>query len=494
MPAVWKPDSWRSKEAKQQPKYPCLKSLGTSCSTIRSMPPLVDALEVRRLRELLKKVNEGQMLILQGGDCAERFSDCTEAIIQVKLKILLQMSLVLIWGSRKPVVRIGRIAGQYGKPRSKPTEQVDGVEMSSFKGDNVNCLDADVKKRTPDPDRLLQGYFRSAVTLNYIRALTRGGFADLHNASHWDLGFIKDEQLRKKYEDIAERLLSSLEFLRVCGGADASSTNGIEFFTSHEGLVLDYEEALTRIDSAVSEQREKKKQDQEKQGEFKAKKEGDKAKNDNLKEDKTTSNKTETVGEEDDAQAYYNSGAHFLWIGNRTRQLDGAHVEYFRGIINPIGIKVGPSMPPVELVELIKKLDPLNEAGKVTLITRLGYKNVEAKLPPLIRAVQKAGLKVNWICDPCHGQTRATKEGLKTRDFSEILLELQHTAKTHMKCNNRLHGVHFEMTGEDVTECVGGPQQLLDEHLKARYTSACDPRLNYAQSMEMSFRLAKLLE
>mmetsp|Transcript_24553 Transcript_24553/g.39579 ORF Transcript_24553/g.39579 Transcript_24553/m.39579 type:complete len:331 (-) Transcript_24553:150-1142(-) len=330
--------------------------------------------------------------------------------------------------------------------------------MASFKGDNVNALEASKEARIPDPKRLLEGYFRSSATLNYIRALTSGGFADLHNAENWELDFIKDVKLREAYEKITKRLLSSLDFLRVCGGANQSTTDRVEFFTSHEGLVLDYEEAMTKKDAVPCTKSTKEQPEEAKNVEF------------------------------------FNMGAHFLWIGNRTRQLDGAHVEYFRGLANPIGIKVGPKMPPDELIKLIKALDSKNEAGKITLITRFGYKNVSKVLPKLLSAVNKEGLKVNWICDPCHGQTRATKDGLKTRDFSEILQELQITADIHKENGSRLNGVHFEMTGEDVTECVGGPQELLDHDLHAKYTSACDPRLNYAQSMEMSFRLAKLLE
>ncbi|GAB5359953.1 hypothetical protein AAMO2058_000586100 [Amorphochlora amoebiformis] len=452
MTSTWSPASWRKAVAKQQPQYPDKKKLAETCATIACMPPLVDAREVKRLRSLLAKVYAGEMLILQGGDCAERFSDCTQKIIEAKLKILLQMSLVLIWGSRKPVVRIGRIAGQYGKPRSKPTEIVKGEEMASFKGDNVNSLQPNKQSRIPDPKRLLEGYFRSAATLNYIRALTRGGFADLHNAKHWELEFIKDSKLREDYEKIASNLISSLDFLRVVGGAKEHDTESVEFFTSHEGLVLDYEEALTRADDADT-----------------------------------------TEGKKKASRRFYNASAHLLWIGNRTRQLDGAHVEYFRGLSNPIGVKVGPKMDSKELVELIKTLDPNNEAGKITLISRMGANNVTNCLPPLIQAVKKAQLQVNWICDPCHGQTRATKNKIKTRDFAEILLELQKTALVHKQCGSRLNGVHFEMTGEDVTECVGGPQGLSESDLQVNYTSACDPRLNYAQSMTMSFALAKLL-
>jgi len=475
----WSPKSWRELPAKQQPQYADKKALDETVSAIAQLPPLVVPEEVVRLRSMLKKVYEGKMLILQGGDCAERFSDCTHKIIQAKIRILLQMSLVLIWGSRKPVVRIGRIAGQYGKPRSKPTETVNGEEMSTFKGDNVNALEATVEARTPDPKRLMEGYFRSAATLNYIRALTTGGFAGLHNAEHWELDFIKDVKLREAYEAITKRLLSSLDFLKVVGG-EHKTTDNVDFFTSHEGLVLDLEEAMTRPFSNFSGVKRSKNN-----GTIESKKvNGEKNVEDTKKEKKEAKN---------NMNSYYNAGAHFLWIGNRTRQLDGAHVEYFRGILNPIGVKVGPKMDPVELVKLIKVLDPKNEPGKVTLITRMGHKNVAKCLPPLIAAVQKAELKVNWICDPCHGQTRKTKDNIKTRDFSEILLELQNTALIHLESGSRLNGVHFEMTGENVTECVGGPQELLDGDLNTHYTSACDPRLNYAQSMCMSFQLAKLL-
>ena len=377
--------------------------------------------------------------MLQGGDCAERFADCAEQPIENKLKILLQMSLVLTWGARIPVIRVGRIAGQYAKPRSRPTEIVNGVEIHSYRGDHVNGHDP--ADRVPDPARMVQAYFRSSATLNYVRALLDGGFADLHRPHHWDLGFVRSNERRADYEQMLARILDSVDFMRATGvqGRDALST--VDFYSSHEGLLLAYEEAQTT-----------------------------------------------KVGD-----AYYNLGAHMLWIGDRTRQLGGAHVEYFSGLANPIGVKVGPSMEPDELVELLEALDAERTPGRITLITRYGADRVSELLPKHIAAVQKSGRFVTWSSDPMHGNTESTESGLKTRSVDRILKELSEVFAVHDRMGSRLGGVHFELTGDNVTECIGGPEELSEADLSTAYETFCDPRLNYAQSLELAFLLARRL-
>jgi 3-deoxy-7-phosphoheptulonate synthase len=406
------------------------------------LPPLVNQGEVEALRAHLAKAARGEAFLLHGGDCAERFADCNKNAIEAKLKILLQMSLVLTWGARIPVIRIGRMAGQYAKPRSKDTERVDGVEFPSYRGDNINAIDSKASARLADPQRLIQAYYHSAATLNYARALVGGGFADLRHPQHWDLGFVRSAANREKYEDIVARLRDAIDFVESAGVRGTSTFKTVELFCSHEGLLLDYEEAFT-----------------------------------------------EPVGEN-----WYNLGAHFLWIGERTRQLDGAHVEYFRGIENPIGVKTGPSIEPDELVKLITTLEPENRPGRITVITRLGAEKVTELLPPLINAVTKAGRVVTWVCDPMHGNTVNTDAGLKTRDYDSILTELEIAFAAHQAAGSYLGGVHFELTGEDVTECTGGPQELSVADLSRSYETYCDPRLNYAQSLEMALRTAQRLQ
>ena len=406
------------------------------------MPPLVHHGEVNTLRTHLAKAANGEAFLLQGGDCAEQFSDCRKSTVESKLKILLQMSLVLTWGARIPVIRMGRMAGQYAKPRSKDTETIDGLELPSYRGDNINSSSPKADERAADPQRLLQAYFHSAATLNYTRALVDGGFADLHHPQHWDLGFVRSSTNRAEYEDIVSRIRDAIDFVESTGVRSTTSLKMVELFCSHEGLLLDYEEAMT----------------------------------------------------EKVAEKWYNLGAHSLWIGDRTRQLDGAHVEYFRGLENPIGIKAGPSMNPSELVELITRLEPANQPGRITIITRLGADIVAESLPPLIEAVSEAGRVVTWVCDPMHGNTISTSEGLKTRDYDAVLSELEEAFKTHATCGSHLGGVHFEMTGEDVTECTGGPQELSLADLSRSYETHCDPRLNYSQSLELALRIAQSLQ
>ena len=406
------------------------------------MPPLVHHGEVNTLRAHLAQAAKGEAFLLQGGDCAEQFSDCRKSTVESKLKILLQMSLVLTWGARIPVIRMGRMAGQYAKPRSKDTETIDGLELPSYRGDNINSSTPRADERAADPQRLLQAYFHSAATLNYTRALVDGGFADLHHPQHWDLGFVRSSTNRAEYEDIVSRIRDAIDFVESTGVRSTASLKMVELFCSHEGLLLDYEEAMT----------------------------------------------------ENVAEKWYNLGAHSLWIGDRTRQLDGAHVEYFRGLENPIGIKAGPSMNPSELVELITRLEPANQPGRITIITRLGADIVAESLPPLIKAVSEAGRVVTWVCDPMHGNTISTSEGLKTRDYDAVLSELEEAFKTHATCGSHLGGVHFEMTGEDVTECTGGPQELSVADLSRSYETHCDPRLNYSQSLELALRIAQRLQ
>ncbi|MBC8326543.1 MAG: 3-deoxy-7-phosphoheptulonate synthase class II [Verrucomicrobia subdivision 3 bacterium] len=438
----WTPASWRAQPIQQQPPWPNAGALQAALDEVRALPPLVNHGEVDALRAHLAEAARGKAFLLQGGDCAERFADCTKSAIEAKLKILLQMSLVLTWGARIPIIRVGRMAGQFAKPRSSDTETVDGIEMPSYRGDNVNAITPDLAARRPDPKRLVKAYHLSAATLNYARALVDGGFADLHHPQHWDLGFVRSQSHRAEYEDMVERIRDAIDFLESTGVRGTGALRTVELFSSHEGLLLDYEEALT-----------------------------------------------EKVGDR-----HYNLGAHFLWIGDRTRNLGDAHLEYFRGIENPIGIKVGKQMQPNELVEIINAVEPANRPGRITLISRIGAADVREALPPLIAAVREAGQKVAWSCDPMHGNTTTTESGLKTRDYDCILAELEAAFELHAADGGQLAGVHFELTGEDVTECTGGPQELSEADLSRSYETYCDPRLNYAQSLELALRIAQRLQ
>lgn len=469
-------------------------ALKSALETIRRLPPLVHQNEVDQLRQQLAEVAQGKRFLLQGGDCAERFQDCTREPIEAKLKIMLQISLILTWGGKIPTVRVGRVAGQYGKPRSSPTEKsADGTEIPSFKGDNINGFDANPSSRTHDPLRLVAGHFHSAATINYIRALIRGGLGDLHQSSHWDLGGVRDDWKRRRYEEIAAGIVEALEFMEIAGvpASTDRATKEVDFFTSHEGLILDYESAVTyHIPTSSSSN-----------ATFSTlyppsapSPSSSPASSSSLSSSSSSSSSssfssnTVSVGGK-----YYNLGAHFLWIGNRTRSINDAHIEYFRGIENPIGIKVDAETQVDELISLIRALDPLNRAGKITLISRIGYEKVWLALPRLIRGVRADKRLVVWSCDPMHGNTYTTEQGIKTRNFDHILAELTATFQVHQSLGSRLGGVHFELTGEDVTECIGGPQQLAESNLRLRYTTYCDPRLNYLQSMEVAFLLADLL-
>jgi len=437
----WSPTSWRTRPIQQQPQYRDPSAVQAALTTVAGLPPLVAPGEVDALRARLAQAAQGKAFLLQGGDCAERFQDCAAEPIESKLKILLQMSLVLTFSARLPVIRVARIAGQYAKPRSADTEVIDGLELPSYRGDHVHRIEPSVTAREPDPSRLVEAYFRSAATLNYVRALLDGGFADLHKPRHWQLEFVRQEAHRAEYETLVDRILDALDFVESTG-VHSSTFSTVELFSSHEGLLLAYEEAATR-----------RQQDR-----------------------------------------YYNLGAHMLWIGDRTRALDGAHVEYFRGIENPVGVKVGPSMTPEALTALIEALEPDDRPGRITLITRLGAGKVEAHLPRLVEAVRATGRTVVWSCDPMHGNGTKTQGGIKTRDLRMIHAELSETFDVHERLGTSLGGVHFELTGEDVTECVGGPQELSEADLSRSYETFCDPRLNYAQSLEMAFFLAKRLE
>lgn len=434
----WTPDSWRSFPILQQPRYDDADAVEAALDTVRRLPPLVAAGEVDALRERLARASRGEAFVLQGGDCAETFDGCTRGPIEARLKILLQMSLVLTWGARMPVVRVGRMAGQYAKPRSSDVEVVDGVEMASYRGDHVNAAEPDATARRPDPERMVRAYFHSAATLNYARALLDGGFADLHHPEAWDLRFVRNASRRAQYEEMVERILDALEFVRAVGVHELEPLRTVELFSSHEALLLAYEEAQT---VAV----------------------GDRC---------------------------YNLGAHMLWIGNRTRQLDGAHIEYARGIENPLGIKVGPGLSGDELIDLLDRVEPQNRQGRVTLISRFGAETIRDGLPVLIDRVQAEGREVVWSCDPMHGNTTMTASGRKTRNVNAIMDELAGAFDAHEAAGSTLAGVHFELTGEDVTECTGGPQELAEADLERSYQTVVDPRLNYAQSLELAFRIA----
>lgn len=438
----WHPASWRSRHAAQQPTYPDPDHLTAVLTQIRQYPPLVFVGEVAALKSRMAKASAGQAFVLQGGDCAERFRDCNELTITRKLKILLQMSVILSYGARKPVIRIGRIAGQYSKPRSAPTETVGGEEMNVYRGDNINAFAAIPKQRVSDPERLLRGYHLSSLTLNYIRALTSGGFADLHDLENWGLEFLGRSPQRARYEEVVTNINDAIRFMESLGRGE-KDFDRTEFYTSHEGLLLGYEEAMTRYVPELNQ--------------------------------------------------HFNLGAHMLWIGDRTRQLDGAHVEYFRGIANPIGIKVGPSSDPKEICEVVGAINPSNEAGRVTLITRFGQDLVEDRLPDLIAAFRKSRQNVLWSSDPMHGNVLKTKDNVKTRDFNAILGELKKSFEIHRRHRTYLGGIHFELTGENVTECIGGSDGITLDDLDRSYETYCDPRLNNSQSLEMVFLISSLL-
>jgi 3-deoxy-7-phosphoheptulonate synthase len=446
MAEKWTPESWRSKPIKQVPTYPDAEAVKAVETALRNYPPLVFAGEARSLKAELAEVCEGRAFLLQGGDCAESFAEFHPDNIRDTFRVLLQMAVVLTFAASSPVVKVGRIAGQFAKPRSSDTETIDGVELPSYRGDIINGMEFTKAARVPDPQRQLQAYSQAAATLNLIRAFAKGGYADLHHVHRWTLGFVSDSPEGARYEELATRISEALDFMRACGidGDTAPQMRETEFYTSHEALLLGYEQAMTRIDS--------------------------------------------TTGE------WYDTSAHMLWIGDRTRQADHAHVEFCRGVKNPIGMKCGPSMEADDLLRLIDALNPENEPGRLTLIARFGAGNVEKHLPGLIRAVEKEGRKVVWSCDPMHGNTVKASNGFKTRPVDRVLAEVQEFMAVHRAEGTHAGGVHFEMTGRDVTECIGGAQAITEGDLSSRYHTHCDPRLNANQALELAFLIAEGLK
>ncbi len=443
----WTPQSWRQKPAKHVPTdYPDGAALERVEQTLRSMPPLVFAGEARRLKSLLGDVAEGKAFLLQGGDCAESFKEFHADNIRDTFRLILQMAVVLTFAGGKPVVKVGRIAGQFAKPRSEPIETIDGVTLPSYRGDIINGMDFEPEQRAPDPERLLKAYGQSAATLNLLRAFAGGGYADLYNIHRWTLGFVADSPQGARYNELSEKISESLAFMSAIGITPESQPDlrRVEFFTSHEALLLGFEEAMTRVDS--------------------------------------------TSGD------WYDTSAHMLWIGERTRQLDGAHIEYMRGIKNPIGIKCGPTMEPDDLLRLIDVLNPHNEAGRLTLIGRFGSDKIADRLPRLMAATKKAGRSVVWSTDPMHGNTLKASNGYKTRPFDRVLSEVRSFIEVAQAEGVHPGGVHLEMTGQNVTECIGGARALSEDELSHRYHTHCDPRLNADQALELSFLVAEKLK
>ena len=446
MMTPWTKSSWREMPALQMPDYPDADALAAVESKLASYPPLVFAGECRSLKARLGDVAKGEAFLLQGGDCAESFGEFSGDNIRDTFRVLLQMAVVLTFAAKKPVVKVGRMAGQFAKPRSSPMETKDGVELPSYKGDIINDIDFTPEARIPDPDRMLQGYTQSAASLNLLRAFAQGGFADLKRVASWNLGFAKDSPGAERYMRLAEQISGSLEFVDACGvnPRNTQRMRGVDFYTSHEALLLQYEEALTRTDASTG-----------------------------------------------DVVA---GSGHMIWIGDRTRQPDGAHVEYCRGVSNPVGLKCGPSLSESDLLKLIDILNPRDEPGKLTLIARFGAGKVGEHLPRLIRAVEREGRQVVWSCDPMHGNTIKAESGFKTRPFDAVLQEVKEFFSIHAAEGTYPGGVHFEMTGKDVTECLGGMHKLASADLSSRYHTACDPRLNASQALELAFLVAEELE
>jgi 3-deoxy-7-phosphoheptulonate synthase len=439
----WRPDSWRRKRAAQQPVYPDQAGLDAALRQLRQLPPLVSSWEVETLKQQLAEAALGTRFLLQGGDCSETFADCESGVIANKLKILLQMSLVLVQGARQRVIRVGRFGGQYAKPRSSETETRGGVTLPAYRGDLVNRAAFNPDQRRPDPELLLRGYERAGLTINFIRALVDGGFADLHHPEYWALPFGGQSPLADEYLRMVNSISESLRFTEALTGRPLPEMDWVDFYSSREGLHLCNEEAVTR--------------------------------------------------QVPRREGWYNLSTHYPWIGNRTRNLDGAHVEYFRGIRNPIAVKLGLPITPDEAVALCQTLNPSNEPGRLSLITRFGEAHVAKELPGIVQAVRRRGHNVLWVCDPMHGNTETTSTGIKTRRFERVLAELEATFRILGENGAHLGGVHFELTGEDVTECIGGACGLTEDDLSRDYRSPVDPRLNYEQSLEMALRLAKLL-
>ncbi len=446
MTSTWTPTSWRARPIRQAPVYPDPAALAGVESRLRTYPPLVFAGEARRLKAGLAQAADGRAFVLLGGDCAESYAEFTANILRDSFRVLLQMAVVLTFGASVPVVKMGRMAGQYAKPRSSDTETHDGQTLPSYRGDIINGPEFTAAARVPDPARMETGYFQAAAKLNLLRAFASGGYADLHEVHRWNLGFVERSPLADRYRDLSARIDETLAFMAACGMTSATTRDlrETDFYVAHEALLLPYEQALARVDS--------------------------------------------TTGD------WYGCSAHFLWIGDRTRQLDGAHVEFLRGLGNPLGMKVGPTQEADDLLRLIDRLNPANEAGRLTLIARMGADKIAAKLPPLVRAVEREGRKVVWITDPMHGNTVTAAGNLKTRSFDAILSEVRGFFDIHAAEGSWAGGVHVEMTGQDVTECIGGAHRLTEADLGQRYETFCDPRLNAEQSLELAFLVAAELK
>ena len=444
---TWHPAAWRERPARQMPVYPDPARLDAVCNQLRQFPPLIFDGEVRALRQQLAEVAAGRAFLLQGGDCAESFDTLDGESARETFRVLLQMAVVLTYAAARPVVKVGRIAGQYAKPRSADSETQGGVTLPSYRGDIVNGAGFTTDERTPQPERLLRAYSASAATLNLLRALAQGGFADLHQLHAWTTDFVRASPQGQRYAELAGRIGETLAFMAAMGftSDNTPQLREVSFYTSHEALLLPYEEALTRP--------------------------------------------CEGAG-----GGWFGASAHMLWLGERTRQLDGAHIDYLRGIANPVGIKIGPTATPDEVLALLDALDPAHEPGRVVLITRMGAGKLPTLLPPLVRAVRDAGRPVIWSCDPMHGNTVTSANGYKTRDFANVVQEVREFFAVHAAEGTVAGGLHIELTGQDVTECRGGGQNLGDEQLQQRYTTACDPRLNGSQSLELAFLVADLLK
>jgi len=445
MPQTWSPTSWKSYPASQQPVYPDKSKLDKVLRQIHVMPPLVTSWEVDHLQHGIADAQRGEAWFLQGGDCAETFDQCQTEPIASKLKLLLQMSLAIVFGSRKRILRVGRMAGQYAKPRSSDTETQNGMTLPCYRGDLVNQFEFTEEARRANPDLLLRGYERSGLTLNFVRALSEGGFADLHHPENWNLLFVDSAQgeVASRYRELVRSLGDAIRFMETILREPTTDLKRVDFFTSHEALHLDYETALTR-------------------------------------------ESVRGIG-------YYNLGTHLPWIGERTRALEGAHVEYFRGLRNPVAVKVGPSIQADELVELTRRLNPDNKPGRLTLIHRMGRGKVESALPAMIEAVRREERRVLWVCDPMHGNTVSTQHGRKTRRFDDIVDELRLSFAIHRACGSMLGGAHLELTGENVTECIGGSRGLTESDLESAYQTQLDPRLNYEQALEIAFEISNQL-
>jgi len=438
---VWSPDSWRSCPAAQQPPYPSDAALQATLSRLSRLPPLVTSWEIESLKGQLAEAARGERFLLQGGDCAESFDDCCSESIVSKLKILLQMSLVLVHGARKRVIRVGRFAGQYAKPRSAEQETRDGVSLPSYRGDIVNRSGFTPGERTPDPDLMLRAHERAAMTLNFIRSLIDGGFADLHHPEYWDLEWVGHSPLAADYQRMVESIGASLRFMETLAGANAGHINRVDFFTSHEALLLWYEQGVTR--------------------------------------------------QVPHRPGWYNLSTHFPWIGVRTSDPDGAHLEYLRGISNPVAVKVGPETTPERLRRIVETLSPEDDPGRLTLVHRFGAHRIARELPPLIETAKEIGRTVLWVCDPMHGNTETTAGGYRTRKFAHVLAEVEQAFEIHRHAGTCLGGVHIELTGENVTECTGGARGIDDADLSRAYRSQVDPRLNYEQALELAMLIAR---